>query len=992
MQHINEILAQMGMVEKESGFTLCSASDISIPERIAIETAKIYHHPYAIHFRRFTNGQVVPQAYIYDRDFTEEELKELHKKIWSSQVVSLYYIITDKNIKVINARKPIKITKDKTKGELPFLTKLDDLTKVVQWLENNKVSAKYLDSGLFLDIYKNEFSYNGTPYKQLLDYLIEVKDILIKHELLKKNEFIVNKLLIMCILVKYMEEKKDNHDTKLFEINRDFYKDFHSLSEVIENGNVIELFDKLASHFRGSVFSWGKEEKETLSKILAEYKQLIAHYFNATINPRTKQLFAWNQYSFNHLPVELISGIYEAFLPNQAGVVYTPPYLVNLLIDDCMPLDKSECFENQPFKVLDPACGSGIFLVAAYKRLVDWEIINHFKKTGEWKTPSTDRLKAILEENIFGVEIKKEAIKIAVFSFCIALCERLSPMQILEELRFDKLNGDNFYGEDYFEVHTTLADKQFQLIIGNPPFGELNKDKYETYISALAEKGVENIPHIPKHELSFLFLSVAIKNLHISGQLCLILPSKFLYNSTAFAYKKQVLKTYQVEKIIDFTHLSNVIFANKKAAKSNNTDVAICALFVKNMLTVELPETLELIVPKRLFISEQKIAFEMDSYDYHTVKYEMAMNDPHIWKANLLGGGGLHRIIRYFRTMPTLGNFLKEKEEEGWKYCSGYETGQERDNKTEEDMIKKGYKPAKHLTGFKVVDTENFTLEGILTTRIEDKKLFASTREEDKEIFLAPHLLIREVIDLPVLYLDKDLLFRKGIIGVHSKDKNALIRIENTFNQNRKLYQFYISATSSRAGITRSFSTIKKEDIDNLPFPEDPEELALTPLETIIQDDVLEYLIKLGTSTDTSGLYKSLGKDDEKILSDFGDTYCETLNVMYEKNGICFYKKSAFIEDDFIIYSFAYSSQKQENFELLSKLDEEQQEKLNHIKAMITKNLGSVYMHRLVRYYDHENGEDLVYMVKPAKLYYWLKSIAIRDADDTFSDFVKAGY
>ncbi|MDH5561991.1 MAG: N-6 DNA methylase, partial [Deltaproteobacteria bacterium] len=62
-----------------------------------------------------------------------------------------------------------------------------------------------------------------------------------------------------------------------------------------------------------------------------------------------------------------MSNIYEEFLESKKGIVYTPPYLVNFLIDEQMPLTD---FHKTDFKVIDPACGSGVFLVAAFRRMI----------------------------------------------------------------------------------------------------------------------------------------------------------------------------------------------------------------------------------------------------------------------------------------------------------------------------------------------------------------------------------------------------------------------------------------------------------------------------------------------------------------------------------------------------------------------------------------------------------------------------------------------
>lgn len=64
----------------------------------------------------------------------------------------------------------------------------------------------------------------------------------------------------------------------------------------------------------------------------------------------------------------------------EKGLFYTPSHLTKLLIDECIPLKKYKELNLKNFKVLDPACGSGIFLVVAFKRLVQiWRLQNEMK-------------------------------------------------------------------------------------------------------------------------------------------------------------------------------------------------------------------------------------------------------------------------------------------------------------------------------------------------------------------------------------------------------------------------------------------------------------------------------------------------------------------------------------------------------------------------------------------------------------------------------------
>ena len=133
----------------------------------------------------------------------------------------------------------------------------------------------------------------------------------------------------------------------------------------------------------------------------------LANFLSGKIDK--KQYVFWKLYSFNHLPIELISSIYEMFLEadKNKGIAYTPSYLVSFMIDEAMPIDKPK----KKFKVLDPASGSGIFLVSAYKRIIDWWRISKYEETGEWIIPGKEHLeelKKLLKESVLGLTLRRK--------------------------------------------------------------------------------------------------------------------------------------------------------------------------------------------------------------------------------------------------------------------------------------------------------------------------------------------------------------------------------------------------------------------------------------------------------------------------------------------------------------------------------------------------------------------------------------------------------
>ncbi len=423
----------------------------------------------AVYFRRFDNeSRSIPQVYIYERDFADDDLKEVHTNLWSSGAVPFFYVITNTQVKIFNCTKSIEQKKS------IFYSKPLKIFSLVEGIQSQydyeKFSAKLFDNGTFWEEHPELLDVANSPYQKLLESLLEAKKGLERQQHLSLSSTTINKLLIIGVLVRYLEEKEDENGVKLLKIGRDLYEKFpdcEQFTDILRTRQIIPFLAELDHKFNGKLFDLKDLEKQELANANLD---LAAAIFDANIDANTRQYIIWKIYAFNHLPIELISGIYEAFLKKEAngskkGVVYTPPYLVNALIDECMPLDKAEeFFKNEDFKVLDPACGSGIFLVAALKRMVQWWAIRHYKATQEVAYPNIQTIQRIIKNNIFGADIEEGATLISIFSLCIALCDKLSPMQIWHDLRFEDLGKNNIQTADFFKIYNKFNKQNLSLI------------------------------------------------------------------------------------------------------------------------------------------------------------------------------------------------------------------------------------------------------------------------------------------------------------------------------------------------------------------------------------------------------------------------------------------------------------------------------------------------------------------------------------------------
>ena len=398
----------------------------------------------AIFLRKQLNGSYKPQVYLYDfteQGFNENKLTDIQKKLWSSGEVPLACIFYSTEIKIIDCTKSIK--KDDTPT---YLEKNLSLIKGIHKLYNEQFAIK-IKSGVFWEEEenRNKFKFQNSSYEKLIENIkFIISDFKEKHPRL--SEELINKIIIQSILIKYLEERIDNNGNRL--LSNKFFKKYDnsvSFNDVLQKkGKFVELLEELNDRnkgFNGNVFYWTDKEKLELRKLDLS---ILAELLDTNRSFENSQYELWRYFEFKYIPVELISRLYEEFLTGnneeeqnekkkEGGIYYTPSHLVRLLVDEAIPLKKFKEIDLNTYKILDPACGSGIFLVTAFKRLVQiWRLQNNMQ------LPQLPDLKRILS-NIYGVDKEEQAVRLTSFSLSLALCNELEPLKIINELKLDDL-------------------------------------------------------------------------------------------------------------------------------------------------------------------------------------------------------------------------------------------------------------------------------------------------------------------------------------------------------------------------------------------------------------------------------------------------------------------------------------------------------------------------------------------------------------------------
>jgi len=230
----------------------------------------------------------------------------------------------------------------------------------------NRLSAYRLSDGTFWDDPANYEFANAekAAHRQLIRAVIETDQ-----EIDGREQPVLRRLLLLTVL-KYLEDRGVFQDP-WFKQFQPGATSFFEILQACSPDAIRELLSRLERKFNGDVFelpegSFGRLTKKELKR------------FAELVEARTlgSQRYLWEEYSFRYIPGEVLSHLYQHFAQEGKGAVFTPPMVANLMLDYVMPYSSLTGAE----RVLDPTCGSGIFLVGAFRRLVhfwqsrhDWQ-------------------------------------------------------------------------------------------------------------------------------------------------------------------------------------------------------------------------------------------------------------------------------------------------------------------------------------------------------------------------------------------------------------------------------------------------------------------------------------------------------------------------------------------------------------------------------------------------------------------------------------------
>lgn len=441
------------------------------------------------------------------------------------------------------------------------------------------------------------------------------------------------------------------------------------------------FFKRLAEDFNGDTFPITKaEEREVKARHLVLLRNLLT---GAADDSGQDQLFLF-AYRFDIIPIELISSIYEEFYTAKRGKgntqssYYTPPALADFLLARTLT---ASLLDQKP-RITDAACGSGIFLVEAFRRIVRHRTVKQGRRL------SQRELRTILRDQIRGIDLNHDAVPVAAFSLYLAYLHYQNPREINETRRLPNLRWipgrekrdpdqhfDILYAGNAFEAidhDDPLVRKHFgpasaDVVVGNPPWGEvkpgdaLGRASMPTTKAWLAANPARTIGD---NELSQAFVHLALELLADGGKAALLLSSGVLFkqHKNSRLFRQSWLSRCKLEHVVNFAHVRHIFFADpvrpgkRKGSlrESDGTSPFITAIFEKGKPRQD--HRFNYWSARRTAEIQNTRSVILAQTDMHRLSQADCRRHEDLWKLFWWGGRRDEGLIRDLERFPSLTN------------------------------------------------------------------------------------------------------------------------------------------------------------------------------------------------------------------------------------------------------------------------------------------------------------------------------------------------
>lgn len=767
MRTIEVAIQRLGYHNSEKLFYL---SDIEKCTDLSWHDRRVLYElaPYAAYI---VEGSVL--AVFFD-DLNKRENVDFHGKIWNAQIP---VVISDEGnyIRIYNG-KSMDLGVDR-KIRLRDIISYD----LSQCDEKNDFSYWNVTNSLSLNLYEKSMS-----KKNLNELLIDNLRYITKR---LKDEYKVsfaNKLMLRVLFIRYLIDRGVNIGYMGLDDNVKHSQEIF-LNIIQSKDDFLKLVKYLKERFNGNLFEI--DEQKEKDEITQESLAVLHDFLTAREEMKTGQLWLFPFYDFNIIPIELISNIYEILLGKEKQdkdkAFYTPEYLVDYIVNRTVGkylIKENEC------KVLDPSCGSGIFLVKSLQK-----ILEHNAETSGF-LQDKDKINALVKENIYGMDYNEEAVDVTIFSLYVTLFDYQDPKS-LEKFRLPLLKNENILFGDFFdeEKMKPIEKVDFKFILGNPPWGSVEQQNYKKYCDdrkVIAQNG----------EISVAFLLKVQEIGNANTECSLVIPSKILYKgkSPSVALRKRLLSNVQLEQVFEISAVRKQIF------KGAIAPAAVLSFVCKKSSLSHKVEYISL-KPNKYLKLFGIIMIEPDDIKY--VKQTLFLENDNLWKILVYGGywdfellSSMRENFRTIKDITSAHNLIMKK---------GLQDSD-------------GNMDSSHLMGRKILDSEkaidHFYFDDSAYSVLNKEKI---RRTVIPDIYYAPYVLFKKGLDctdysIKAVYTEQDFLYRETINCIKGSEANKKILLNLCGLLNSSLFSYFNLMMGSSAGIEREQVFLK--ELEDYPY------------------------------------------------------------------------------------------------------------------------------------------------------------------------------
>ena len=318
-------------------------------------------------------------------------------------------------------------------------------------------------------------------------------------------------------------------------------------------------------------------------------------------------------YDFSIIDADVLGTVYEQYLSHilkktekratltenhahkkEQGIYYTPTYIVDYIVRNALrELLEEKNVNLEKIKVLDPACGSGSFLIKVFDVLNEhYQQNKDYSQTQlDFKTGTTFTRKVkILQDNIFGVDLDKQAVEIAQLNLLLKIAEKGHRLPLLERniRRGNSLIDDeSIAGNEAFkwekEFGEIMANGGFSVIVGNPPYGAELSETERNFVSKKFRFAGSN------KNTALLFIEKSLGLINENGHFGMIVPKSLAFSQLwklgRELIKNHLTKVVDVSKAFEDVLLEQMIIILDKSAKTK--EYVLQDIFSKESISID---------------------------------------------------------------------------------------------------------------------------------------------------------------------------------------------------------------------------------------------------------------------------------------------------------------------------------------------------------------------------------------------------------------------